>query len=77
MHKVEERTSWDAIVERARRIAKWRRKRRRIKRLDVLVASALLLLLIFGWVTDFVRAGLWPGSNLLTATSWHHAWSLR
>jgi cell division septal protein FtsQ len=76
MHNVEERTGWDAIAKRARRIAMWRRKRR-IERLDVLVASLLLLLLIFGWAMDFVRTQLWPGSNLLTASPWHHAWSLR
>jgi hypothetical protein len=57
-------------------MARWRRKRR-IRRLDIMVASALLLLLLLGWLKDFVKAELWPGSHLLTATPWHHAWSLR
>lgn len=72
MHNVEERVSWDAVAKRAKRRALWRR-RRRIERLDVLVALMLLLLLIFGWVTDFVKAELWPGGTLLTATSWNQA----
>lgn len=77
MPHVEERASWETtIARRARRIAQWRRKRR-IRRVDVLVASALLLLLLFGWFKDFVKAELWPGSHLLTATPWNHAWSLR
>jgi hypothetical protein len=71
MHNVEESASWDAIAKRARRIAMWRRKRR----VDILVASVLLLLLIFGWAKDFVRTELWPASDLLTATRWNHAWS--
>jgi hypothetical protein len=77
MHSVEERPSWETtIAKRARRIAQWRRKRR-IRRLDIMIASALLLLLLFGWVKDFVRAELWPSSRLLTATPWNHAGSLR
>jgi hypothetical protein len=78
MHNVEEGTSWETtIARRARRIAKGRRKRRRIRRLDVLVASALLLLLLLGWVKDFVKVEMWSGSHLLTSTPWNHAWSLR
>jgi hypothetical protein len=70
MHNVEESATWDAIRKRASRIAKRRRKRR----VDILVALALLLLLIFGWVKDVVRVELWPGGNLLTASPWNHAW---
>jgi hypothetical protein len=42
-----------------------------------MVASVLLLLLLLGWVKDFVKTELWPGSHLLTASPWNHAWSLR
>ena len=77
MHNVEEGAGWEkSIAKRARRIAQWRRKRR-IRRVDVLVASALLLLLLFGWLKDVVKAEVWPGSQLLTASPWNHAWSLR
>jgi hypothetical protein len=71
MPKVEESSGWDAVASRARRINKWRRKRRRIERFDILVASMLLLLLLLGWAKDFVRAELWPHGHLLTT----HAWS--
>jgi hypothetical protein len=77
MHNVEESASWEtAIARKARRIAQWRRKRR-IRRLDIVVASVLLLLLLFGWLKDVVRAEVWPGSQLLTASPWNHTWSLR
>ena len=77
MHSVEESVGWETtIAKRSRRIARWRRKRR-IRRLDVMVATALLLLLILGWAKDFIKAELWPGGYLLTAKPWNHAWSLR
>jgi hypothetical protein len=77
MRNVEESAGWESTIARkARRIARWRRNRR-IRRLDVVVASALLLLLLAGWLKDVVKAELWPGSHLLTATPWNHAWSLR
>jgi hypothetical protein len=77
MHNVEERSSWETtIARRTRRLAQWRRKRR-IRRLDIMIASALLLLLLFGWLKDAVKAEVWPGSQLLTASPWNHAWSFR
>jgi hypothetical protein len=77
MHNVEERSSWETVIaRRARRIAQWRRKRR-IRRLDIMIASVLLLLLLFGWLKDVVKAEVWPGSQLLTARAWSYAWSLR
>lgn len=77
MHNVEESASWETtIARRARRLAQWRRKRR-IRRLDIMVASVLLLLLLLGWFKDVVKAELFPGSQLLTASPWNHAWSLR
>jgi hypothetical protein len=77
MHNVEESVGWETtIAKRTRRIARWRRKRR-IRRLDIMVASALLLLLLFGWLKDFVKTELWHSSYLLTATPWTHAGSLR
>lgn len=77
MHNVEESASWETtIARRARRIAQWRRKRR-IRRLDIMIASVLLLLLLFGWLKDVVKAEVWPGSQLLTASPWNQAWSLR
>ena len=77
MHNVEESAGWEStIAKKARRIARWRRNRR-IRRLDVVVASVLLLLLLAGWFKDVVKAELWPGSHLLTAKTLNHAWFLR
>lgn len=70
MHRVEERASWEAIARMARR-----RASRRIKRLDILIASILLLLLLFGWVKDLAKAELWPGGGLVTASHGGHALS--
>lgn len=47
----------------------------RAERFDILVASILLLLLIFGWVKDLAKAERWPGSDLLTTSGLNHAWS--
>jgi hypothetical protein len=72
-----EEYAWEDTAKLARRrarIASWRRTRR-IKRFDIVVASALLLLLILGWAKDLVMSGRWPGSDLFTASHSHHAWS--
>jgi hypothetical protein len=70
MHSVEEAASREAIAERARQCTT-----RRIERLDILLASLLLLFLIVGWLKDFGPAKWWAGSDLLTAGKWTHAWS--
>jgi hypothetical protein len=72
MQNVEESASWNAITKRARRIARWRRKRR-VERFDILVAMALLLLLIFGWAVDVAPMERWWGGHLLTANRSPHA----
>jgi hypothetical protein len=58
MHYAEESVSREEIVRRAHL-----RASRRARRLDVLVASALLLLLIVGWAAPLVAPGPWAVSR--------------
>jgi hypothetical protein len=47
---------------------------RRIERLDTVVATILLLLLLFGWALSIAPAmERWPGTHLLTAARSPHA----
>jgi hypothetical protein len=62
MRNTENGASREEIVMRAR-LRSWRRARR----LDVLLASTLLLLLIFGWAARWVSPELWPRGDHLTA----------
>jgi hypothetical protein len=63
------RASQEDIARRAAR----RRTFRRVKRVDFLVAAALLVLLLLGWAVDFAHSERWPGSHLLTASRSPHA----
>jgi hypothetical protein len=69
MRDAKKRASREDIATRARRL----RTLRRVKRLDILVAMALLLLLIFGWAVDFAPLAYWPGGHFLTASRSPHA----
>jgi hypothetical protein len=60
MHNAEESAGREEIVGRARV-----RALRRARRLDVLVASMLLLLLIFGWAVRFAAPEQRPGGGVL------------
>jgi hypothetical protein len=70
MNNVEESAGGEDIAKSARR-----RTVRRIERFDILVASLLLLSLIFGWAKDLAPAQRWASGDLLTASHWSHAWS--
>jgi hypothetical protein len=63
------RASREDIARRAAR----RRTFRRVKRVDFLIAAALLILLILGWAVDFAPMERWPGAHLLTAGRSPHA----
>ncbi len=63
------RASREDIARRAAR----RRTFRRAKRVDFLIAAALLLLLILGWAVDFAHMERWLGGHLLTAGRSPHA----
>jgi len=67
MNKMEERATWEELVARARR------RMRRLERVDTLVATLLLLLLLFGWAISFAPVERWPGGYLLTAGRSPHA----
>jgi hypothetical protein len=67
MHNTEKGASREDIARRAR-LRAWRR----LKRLDMLVASTLLLLLIFGWAVRFAAPAHWPGGDFLTASRSPH-----
>lgn len=47
--------------------------RRRAERLDMVVASALLLALIFGWVIRFAPPEQWPRGDFFIASASPHA----
>jgi hypothetical protein len=64
---MEERATWEELVARARR------RMRRLERVDTLVATLLLLLLLFGWAISFAPVEHWPGGYLLTAGRSPHA----
>jgi len=66
MHNAEKRASREDIARRAR-LRSWRR----VKRFDMLIASLLLLLLVFGWALRFAPLPHWPG--FLTASHSPHA----
>ncbi len=68
MHNLEESATWEDIVRTARL-----RALRRVERLDTLVATVLLLLLLLGWAVSFVPMERWPGGHLLTAGRSPHA----
>jgi len=55
MHNAEKSASREDIARTAR-LRTWRR----VKRLDILVASTLLLLLIYGWAVRFTLLEHWP-----------------
>ncbi len=54
-------------------LAARRRALRRAERLDMIVASTLLLLLIFGWAIRLAPVDHWPRGDFLIATSTRHA----
>jgi hypothetical protein len=69
MHNVEESATWEDLVTTSRL-----RALRRVERLDTLVATVLLLLLLFGWALSIAPAmERWPGTHLLTAARSPHA----
>ena len=69
MHKMEESATWEDLVGMPRS-----RALRRIERLDTLVATVLLLLLLFGWAVSLAPVDRWPGAHLLlTAIRSPHA----
>lgn len=68
MHNLEESATWEDIVRTARL-----RALRRVERLDTLVATVLLLLLLLGWAVSFAPMERWPGGHLLTAGRSPHA----
>jgi len=45
---------------------------RRAERLDMVVASTLLLLLIFGWAIRFAPMDQWPRGDFLFASAARH-----
>jgi hypothetical protein len=45
----------------------------RAERFDMVVASALLLLLIFGWAIRFAPIETWPRGDFLVAGATRHA----
>lgn len=47
--------------------------RRRAERFDMLVASMLLLALIFGWVVRFAPPETWPRGDFFVASASRHA----
>jgi hypothetical protein len=47
--------------------------RRRAERFDMLVASMLLLALIFGWVIRFAPPEQWPRGDFFIASAARHA----
>jgi hypothetical protein len=47
--------------------------RRRAERFDMLVASVLLLALIFGWVVRFAPPETWPRGDFFMASTTRHA----
>jgi hypothetical protein len=57
MNNLEESATWADLVKSARQ-----RTRRRIERIDALVAVILLLALIFGWAVSFAPMMHWPGA---------------
>jgi hypothetical protein len=68
MNRLEERATWEDLVDTARL-----RALRRVERLDALVAAVLLLLLLFGWAVSLAPVERWPGGYLLTAGRSPHA----
>ena len=68
MHNLEESATWEDVVRAARL-----RALRRVERLDTLVATVLLLLLLLGWAVSFAPMERWPGGHLLTAGRSPHA----
>ena len=45
---------------------------RRAERCDMLVASTLLLLLIFGWAINFAPTSMWPRGDFFVASAGRH-----
>jgi hypothetical protein len=68
MHNMKDSATWEDLVGTARL-----RALRRVERLDTLVATVLLLLLLFGWAVSFAPMERWPGGHLLTAGRSPHA----
>jgi len=68
MHDAEKSASRENIVRRAHL-----RALRRARRLDALVASTLLLLLIFGWAARFAPLEQWAGIGLLAPSGSRHS----
>ncbi|HEY1247216.1 MAG TPA: hypothetical protein VGF29_20540 [Hyphomicrobiaceae bacterium] len=68
MNNLKESATWEDVVGSARQ-----RTKRRLERVDTLVAALLLLLLIFGWAVSIAPMARWPGSHLLTAGRSPHA----
>jgi len=68
MHNAEKSASREDIARTARL-----RTLRRVKRFDMLVASTLLLLLIYGWAVRFAPLDHLPRGGFLTASSLPHA----
>ena len=62
MHNAEKSASEKANAKTTRL-----RRLRRLKRLDMLIASTLLLLLIFGWVVYYAPLEQWTRGDALTA----------
>ena len=61
----------DASREDARTIAR-RCALRRAERFDMVVASTLLLLLVFGWAIRFAPVETWPRGDFLIALNTRH-----
>jgi hypothetical protein len=70
MRNTEKNGSREEIAMRLR-LRTWRW----IRRLDMAVASALLLLLILGWVVRWAPAELWPRGEVPAVSRSSHAWS--
>jgi hypothetical protein len=50
-----------------------RRALRRTERLDMIIASTVLLLLIFGWAIRLAPVERWPRGDFLIASNTRHA----
>ena len=61
-----------AGLEDAKAIAR-RRALRRAERFDMVVASTLLILLIFGWAIRLAPVESWPNGDFLIAFNARHA----